>query len=237
MPSFTGRRRSSSGSDLSGATCRTSSCTRPHQSARSWGLSRWRSGHDIAGHPLAALQVGRGHLPRQVLCLLRHRPLGTGIRVGAVLEAPHPLPLTDALGVSRPPQSFQYVCPDKAAGVLATRSCERPSQPDLAARDEAPPPASRLWSVVGGTVDRMAIEFRDGPTGAGRRWSAVRDVREVVEAVAAALAADPACDPVAVVADAMSCRKQVEEASGLRLRARAAFGRRSGSGPSSRGGG
>lgn len=174
MPSFTGRRRSSSGSDLSVAACRTSSCTRPHQSARSWGLSRWRVRTRLRRpHSGGASSRSRAS-PRQVLCLLRHRPLGTGIRVGAVLEAPHLLPLTDSLGVSRPPRSFQYACPEKAAGVLATRSCERTSQPDLAARDEAPPPASRLRSVVGGTVDRMAIEFRDGPTDAGRRRSAVR---------------------------------------------------------------
>jgi predicted transcriptional regulator len=42
------------------------------------------------------------------------RASATGIEVGATVRTPRPLPLADSIGVSRPPQSFQYVTGDRA---------------------------------------------------------------------------------------------------------------------------
>lgn len=46
------------------------------------------------------------------------RSAGTGIAVGDVMHAPQPLCLRRDVGVQHPPQSFQYLRPDVAAGVL-----------------------------------------------------------------------------------------------------------------------
>lgn len=47
------------------------------------------------------------------------RVSGTGIRVGDRLAPAEPLPLADTFGVSRPPQSFQYLTGDPVRDVLS----------------------------------------------------------------------------------------------------------------------
>lgn len=46
------------------------------------------------------------------------RDVGTGIRVGEVLIPDRHLALSSSLGVTRPPQSFQYVAEHKAKKIL-----------------------------------------------------------------------------------------------------------------------
>lgn len=48
----------------------------------------------------------------------RSRAEGTGIKVGDVLVAPEPIDIGNELGVSRPPQSFQYLTVAQADHVL-----------------------------------------------------------------------------------------------------------------------
>lgn len=43
---------------------------------------------------------------------------GTGIKVGKILVTDGALPLNTALGIQRPPQSYQYLCPNRARSVL-----------------------------------------------------------------------------------------------------------------------
>ena len=71
----------------------------------------WKRFKEVAG-------IGR----RALMEYFGDREVGTGIAVGDVLYPASPLSLVDDLGVARPPQSYQYVCPDTARRVLSSMS-------------------------------------------------------------------------------------------------------------------
>lgn len=50
----------------------------------------------------------------------RSSTMGTGIQVGTVFTANDPILISEAFGLQRPPQSYQYVCTDRAQRLLST---------------------------------------------------------------------------------------------------------------------
>jgi len=71
----------------------------------------WEAFHEIAGIDLDSFEAYYGTLDE-----------GTGIEVGEVLVAPHAFSLLETLGLTRAPQSFQFVDSEKAR-ILMNSMC------------------------------------------------------------------------------------------------------------------